>query len=217
MKFLIPLFISLLPLNLESTCTNRYTKNEIGLPDVAQWKKAPIVQVCPNSPVTKDEVQLILDEWADHGAPKLKAVSSKCNIREPRAGFVQIDNWRPEWLQIKFDGAHAVTITWPRDVLESAIIMVPDGDLGILRHEIGHLWFQGHTEKHGHVLCPFTNCIGDGWEGIKRAFRKRRHKIISLNKAPAGDLLEGVAYPLPESALYLLDPHTCGLGKKFNR
>ncbi len=166
--------LALLPLGCctKSACTlNELRKREkVEVPVATQWKANPVVQVCDTAPVTKDEVEMVLAEWARHGAPKLKVVSSKCEEDLPAPGYVQIDAWRVDW-RMQIPGAFAVTAVWP-EVPESGLIMVPDGNLGVLRHEIGHIWLHGHAHKRGHVICPYVDCIGDDWSGVKKAFRR---------------------------------------------
>ena len=155
------------------TCYLHYLKKKetVKVPVAVQWRKQPIIQVCDTAPVTKDEVEMVLAEWVAHGAPELKVVNSKCEENMPASGYIQIDQWRPEW-RSQILGAHAVTAAWPPDIPEAALIMVPDSNLAVLRHEIGHIWIQGHAHKRGHVICPYVDCMGDDWTGVKKAFRK---------------------------------------------
>ena len=159
---------------MRSACSLNYIKSfrakDVGLPVATKWKKNPVVQVCDTAPVTKDEVEMVLAEWAAHGAPKLKVVESKCEDEVPAPGFLQIDQWRPDWRGM-IPGAHAVTAVWPQ-LPEAGLIMVPDSNIGVLRHELGHIWLHGHANRDGHVLCPYVDCIGDNWDGVRRAFRK---------------------------------------------
>ncbi len=145
----------------------------IYIPNAVKWRRSPIIQVCDSAPVTKDEVELVLAEWAEHGAPQLRVVESKCKEEMPSPGFVQIDKWRPQWrAQIK--EAHAVTAVWP-EAPEAGLIMLPDSSLAVLRHEVGHIWIQGHANKSGHVICPFVECMGNDWSGIKKSFKNGGH------------------------------------------
>lgn len=153
-----------------STLAYVKAKELVELPVAAKWKQNPIIQVCDTAPVTKDEVELLLEEWEAHGAPKLKVVSSKCEEDMPLEGYIQIDRWRPEWRDL-IPTAFAVTSVWP-EVPESGLIMVPDGNMGVLRHELGHIWIHGHAKDSGHVLCPYVDCIGSEWGGVKRSFKK---------------------------------------------
>lgn len=167
--------LAVLPLGCctRSACSIEYLKKNkeiVELPVATKWKKNPVIQVCDTAPVTKGEVELLLAEWEAHGAPKLKVVESKCAGDMPDLGYLQIDSWRPEWRE-QILGAHAVTAVWPQ-VPEAGLIMVPDGDMGVLRHELGHIWIHGHANKTGHVICPYVDCIGDDWSGVKRSFRK---------------------------------------------
>lgn len=158
---------------VRSACSLHYlkskNKNRIELPVAVKWKKNPVIQVCDTAPVTKDEVEMLLAQWEAHGAPKLKVVNSKCE-GDPVAGYIQLDQWRPYWRE-KIPRAFAVAIAWPK-IPEAGLIMVPDGNMGVLRHELGHIWIQGHAAKEGHVICPYVTCIGDDWEGVRRAFRR---------------------------------------------
>ena len=80
-RLLMLFTLALLPLGCctKSACTlNELRKREkVEVPVATQWKANPVVQVCDTAPVTKDEVEMVLAEWARHGAPKLKVVSSK--------------------------------------------------------------------------------------------------------------------------------------------
>ena len=157
----------------KSACTIAYLKKDkevVELPVAVQWARNPVVQVCDTAPVTKDEVEILLAEWEAHGAPKLKVVESKCEGDMPSPGYLQIDQWRPEW-RSQIPTAFAVTAVWP-EVPESGLIMVPDGNMGVLRHELGHIWIHGHAYQKGHVICPYVDCIGDSWDGVKKSFRK---------------------------------------------
>ena len=158
---------------MRSACHSHFikkkNKSKVELPVAIQWKKNPVIQVCETAPVTKDEVEMVLAEWVSHGAPKLRVINSKCE-GEPESGYIQLDQWRPEWRE-RIAGAFAVTVVWPRTP-EAGLIMVPDGNIGVLRHEIGHIWIQGHANKNGHVICPYVTCIGDDWEGVKKAFKR---------------------------------------------
>lgn len=170
-RFLVVAFLGVSPLGV---CGNTFSyvkdKEFVELPVAVKWEKDPVIQVCDTAPVTKDEVELLLAEWEAHGAPKLRVISSKCEEDMPETGYIQIDKWRPDWrAQIK--KAHAVTAVWP-DSPEAGIIMVPDSNMGILRHELGHIWLHGHASDAGHVLCPYVNCIGSEWGGVKKSFRK---------------------------------------------
>ena len=175
LKILMLLLLVLVPGCMKGACTAhahfvKKNKNQVELPVAVQWKKNPIIQVCETSPVTRDEVEMVLAEWEAHGAPKLKVVNSKCEEEMPASGYVQIDQWRPEW-RSRIMGAYAVAIAWPQ-IPEAGLIMVPNGNMAVLRHEIGHIWLHGHANKPGHVICPYVDCIGDDWEGVKRAFRR---------------------------------------------
>jgi len=159
-------------------CTNRVcaaveqlyeARVKVKLPKPTKWAALPVVQVCDTAPVTSDEVRMLLAQWEAQGAPKLTVVDSKCAGDMPDKGFIQIDMWRLEW-RLQILGAFAVTVVWP-DIPEAGLIMVPDGNMAVLRHELGHIWFQGHAAKRGHVLCPYVDCIGDDWSGVRRAFR----------------------------------------------
>jgi len=173
-RWLMLFTLALLPLGCctRSACTIDYirSKEKVAVPVAAKWKDNPVVQVCDTAPVTKDEVEMVLAEWAKHGAPKLKVVNSKCEEDMPASGYVQIDRWRPDW-RTQIFGAFAVTLVWP-ELPEAGLIMVPDGNLGVLRHEIGHIWLHGHVAKKGHVICPYVDCIGDDWSGVKKSFRR---------------------------------------------
>ena len=144
-------------------------RTKVKLPKPTKWAVPPVVQVCDTAPVTSDEVRMLLAQWAAHGAPKLKVIDSKCEGEMPDSGFIQVDMWRPEW-RLRILGAFAVTVVWP-EIPESGLIMVPDGNMDVLRHELGHIWFQGHAAKNGHVLCPYVQCTGQDWSGVRRAFR----------------------------------------------
>jgi len=148
---------------------NKDDKVRFELPVAVQWKKDPVIQVCDTAPVTKDEVEMLLTEWEKRGAPKLKVVNSKCE-GDPLPGYIHLDQWRDEW-RGEIEGAYAVTAVWPK-VPEAGIIMVPDGDMGVLRHELGHIWIQGHAPLAGHVICPFVGCTGDIWEGVRKSFKR---------------------------------------------
>ena len=154
-----------------STYPIKNKTEKVKIPVAVQWKKPPIIQVCDTAPVTRDEVEMVLAEWVAHGAPLLRVVDSKCEENMPSSGYIQVDQWRPEW-RSQIQGAYAVTIVGPPDRPEAGLIMVPNGNLAVLRHEIGHIWFQGHANKHGHVICPYVDCMGDDWTGVKKAFRK---------------------------------------------
>lgn len=173
-RLFILVLVALAPLGCcVRTCSVQYAKKSqkmVDIPAATKWRKLPVIQVCDTAPVTKDEVEAVLEEWVAHGAPKLKVINSKCEEPLPSPGYIQVDRWRPDW-RLQLMGAHAVTAVWPEDP-EAGLIMLPDGNLGVLRHEIGHIWIQGHANKRGHVICPFVDCMGDDWSGVKKAFRR---------------------------------------------
>jgi len=172
-KLLLISLLAISPGCTRSACTLQKIKRgddvKVEVPVAVKWKEDPVILVCDTAPVTKDEVAMLLDEWAAHGAPKLEVVNSKC-VGEPMPGYIQIDQWRPEW-RLQVTGAYAVTAVWPEDPV-MGLIMVPDGNLSVLRHELGHIWIHGHTPVMGHVVCPYVECTGDDWEGVKKAFKR---------------------------------------------
>lgn len=179
LRLLLAVLLVALPLGCcTRTSPLTYAKRSaefIHIPDAIQWRVKPIVQVCDSAPVTKDEVELALAQWSDHGAPKLVVIESKCEEDMPSAGFIQIDKWRPQW-RTDIKEAHAVTAVWPPASPEAGLIMVPDSNMVVLRHELGHIWIQGHGMKRGHVICPFVECMGNDWSGIKKSFKRGGHR-----------------------------------------
>ena len=176
LRLIMLVILAAVPLGcIRSACSLEYVKylksNSLELPVAVKWENNPVVQVCDTAPVTKDEVEMLLAQWSTHGAPKLKVVESKCEDNYPAPGFLQIDKWRPDWRQ-QVSNAHAVTAVWPPESPEAGLIMVPDSNMAVLRHELGHIWIQGHGMKRGHVICPYVDCIGNDWEGVKKSFRK---------------------------------------------
>jgi len=142
-----------------------------------EWVRPPIVVLCPGAPVTWQQVRDQLDAWEAHGAPYLPLVQPKrCdNPRQRDRAFIVGKRsawapWEPNVLGYTYHSPDAnegfALEDWARIELRS-------DDLGVLRHELGHLWF-GHVEGP-HVMSPYkSEADPDGWEGVPEAFAKLR-------------------------------------------
>lgn len=139
---------------------------------------APLVRVCPDSPVTKGEVQWALDSWAAHGAPQLEAVYSYCADIESATDTVfitgpqlwAIEHWTPGTVGLTV--AFSETRDGPTKVASIGLI---NSDLRVLLHEVGHLWISDHWPEKGHVMTEYIeNFDASNWEGMAPLLRKAR-------------------------------------------
>ena len=148
------------------------TDGPVSLPAAVKWQIRPTLAVCDSAPVTKEMVEMLLAEWVANGAPPLKVVNTTCDDSLPEDGIILVDRWRSEWREL-LPKPSAVCSVWPEEPL-AGVILLENADLGVLRHELGHIWIHGHAEKQGHVLCPYVDCLSGSWEGIRKSFQEGR-------------------------------------------
>jgi predicted Zn-dependent protease len=121
----------------------------------SSWQKIPKIEICPDSPVTKEEIVEAVKYWNSNVDDKIRYTSivhvNSCEIKKPRVIRVM------DLKESKKLNEHSYAVTYynhwwynsnpNRHYIENVEVMIPKNhkSIDIIAHELGHAYGYQHS------------------------------------------------------------------------